>query len=109
MKGDVDIDKENEKENEEENKNNDEFTYDYLLRMQIRTLTLKIMQKMKEEYELKLAEYKVLESKTEKDLWKEDLDKFIKVYNKMLKEYLERQNDIKFNQNNSNKKKIKVV
>lgn len=77
---------------EEDEVNEDELSYDYLLRMQIRTLTQKRLEELKKEHENKLAEYKDLESKTDKDLWREDLDQFEKVYQKMLDDYLQEQN-----------------
>jgi len=78
---------------EEEEINQDEYTYDYLLKMQIRTLTQKVMERMMKEHEIKMAEYKLLESKSDKDLWMEDLSEFEKVYEKMMKEYMTRHNE----------------
>lgn len=67
------------------------FNYNYLLTMPIRTLTIKVLEKMRKEHEEKLAEYKTLEKKNEKDLWKEDLEDIKKKYLEDLKEHLEKQ------------------
>lgn len=90
---------------EEEEINQDEYTYDYLLKMQIRTLTQKVMEKMMKEHEVKMAEYKLLESKSDKDLWMEDLTEFEKVYEKMMKEYMAKQNET----NGSSGKTVKKI
>lgn len=73
-------------EGEEDDEDNHKFTYDYLLRMHIRTLTQKQMEKLRKEYEIRLGEYNEFKSKSEKDLWREDLDNFNKIYDKLLKE-----------------------
>jgi len=63
------------------------FNYDYLLNMRIRSLTLAKTNELKHQYELKLALFNEISSKEEKDLWKEDLDKFLVLYKKKMKEY----------------------
>lgn len=101
----------NDDEEESKEQESDKFSYDYLLRMQIRTLTEKVKNEMKNQYEKRMAEYKELENKTEKTLWKEDLDIFVKVYKKVLKEYMENMNNSVLNgsTNNSANKKTKKI
>jgi DNA topoisomerase-2 len=81
-------------ENEEENSNN-VFTYDYLLNMKIKSLTKKKIEELKKMYENKLAMYNDLDVKSDKDLWKADLNKFLDVYRGKLKEYNIRLDDNK--------------
>lgn len=80
--------------NDENETNHDEYTYDYLLKMQIRTLTQKVMDRMMKEHENRLAEYNLLESKSDKDLWMEDLVEFEKEYGKMMKTHMEKHNEV---------------
>lgn len=78
----------NENENESENEN--EFgSYDYLLNMKMRTLTKNRIQELEKLYEEKSAYSKMLEEKSEKDIWKEELEEFRKCYLKNLAEYNE--------------------
>ena len=48
--------------------------------MKIKSLTKKKIEELKKLYENKLALFNDLESKTEKELWKNDLNKFLEVY-----------------------------
>jgi DNA topoisomerase-2 len=73
--------------------NNDSFSYDYLLNMKIKSLTKKKIDELKKLYENKLALYNDLESKSDKDLWKEDLLKFLEVYRKKMEIYDDKMND----------------
>ena len=57
--------------------------------MRIRTLTQAKITELKNQHETKLALYNEIESKSEKDLWKIDLDKFLDIYKKRLKNYNE--------------------
>ena len=76
------------------NDNNEEnFNYDYLLNMRIRTLSQTKINELKSQHENKLALYQEIESKSEKDLWKIDLTKFLEVYKKKLKSYNELMQD----------------
>ena len=63
--------------------------YDYLLNMKMRTLTKNRIQELEKLYEEKLSYSKMLEAKTEKDIWKEELEEFRKCYLKNLAEYNE--------------------
>ena len=63
------------------------FSYDYLLNMKIKSLTKKKVEELKKLYENKLAIFNELEGKNEKELWKEDLNKFLEIYKIKLTEY----------------------
>ena len=90
-----------------ENNNEEDYNYDYLLNMKIKSLTKKKVEELKKLYDNKLALYNELESKTDKDLWKDDLNAFLIVYRKKLEEYNENMEDQIKNLNNL-KKNIKV-
>ena len=78
----------NENENEDDTlQNDDNFSYDYLLNMKIKSLTKKKIEELKKMHENKLALYNDLFSKTEKDLWKDDLNKFLIVYKEKMETY----------------------
>jgi DNA topoisomerase-2 len=75
---------------------NSTFTYDYLLNMKIKSLTKKKIEELKKLHENKLALSNDLESKSNKDLWKEDLTKFLEVYRARMKVYNDKMiNDVK--------------
>jgi DNA topoisomerase II len=87
--------------------NENSFNYDYLLNMRIRTLTKTKIEELKNQHENKLAMCNDIESKDPKDLWKEDLTKFIEVYKKNLKKYneiLKEHIDSDFNKKEKKKK-----
>jgi DNA topoisomerase-2 len=67
----------------------EEFSYDYLLNMKIRSLTKKKIDELKGLFEKKQALYNELSSKTEKELWKDDLNEFLVSYRKNMEEYNE--------------------
>ena len=73
--------------------NNDTFSFEYLLNMKIKSLTKKKVEELKKLYESKLALYNDLLSKSEKDLWRIDLLKFLEVYRGKLAEYNEKMSD----------------
>ena len=88
--------------------NEDKFSYDYLLNMRIRTLSKNKIEELNKQHENKLGIYNELLNKSEKDLWKYDLQKFIEIYRVNLEKY----NKIMESQNkkeNHEKKKIKVT
>jgi len=90
--------------------NDEKFSYDYLLNMRIRTLTKTKIDELKNQHENKLALFNDIESKDPKDLWKDDLNKFIEVYKKELKKYndlLKEQIQIEINKNDKKKKASK--
>tara|TARA_B110000483_G_C18206288_1_gene547794 strand:- start:102 stop:3611 length:3510 start_codon:yes stop_codon:yes gene_type:complete len=91
------------------NDNNEEnFSYDYLLNMRIRSLTKTKIDELKNQHENKLAIYNDIETKEPKQLWKEDLEKFLEVYKKELAKYsdiMKEHIEIEFNKINSKKKK----
>jgi DNA topoisomerase-2 len=79
---------ENEESDENEKKIIDnDYNYEYLLNMKIKSLTKKKIEELKKMHENKLAEYNKLNLKTDKDLWKEDLTKFIELYRIKLQDY----------------------
>lgn len=85
--------------------NVDSFSYEYLLNMRIKSLTKKKVEELKKLFENKLAVYNELMSKNEKDLWKEDLTKFLEVYKKNINDYNKRL-DEQINGLKNNKKMI---
>jgi DNA topoisomerase II len=60
--------------------------YEYLLGMSLVSLTLERIDKLNAEFEAKRSEYEVLQNKTEKDLWLDDLCAFEKKYAEMVEE-----------------------
>ena len=67
-------------------------SYDYLLNMKIKSLTKKKIEELKKLHDNKLAVYNELMGKTEKDLWREVLMKFLDVYRERMKIYNEKMN-----------------
>ena len=67
--------------------NDDSYSYEYLLNMKIKSLTKKKIDELKKLYESKLSLFNDLQSKSDKDLWKEDLYKFLEVYKSKINEY----------------------
>jgi len=61
--------------------------YDFLLAMDLLKLTSEKIKELNEERDVHLNELRILKSKTEKDLWLEDLDDFTKEYDKFIKDY----------------------
>lgn len=62
-------------------------SYDYLLSMPFKSLTKKRVDEMNKQYKEKTMEYNLMEAKTAKDLWRDDINRFINVWEKQLKEY----------------------
>jgi DNA gyrase/topoisomerase IV subunit B len=91
----------------DENDDNSSYSYEYLLNMKIKSLTKKKVDELKKLHENKLAIYNDLLLKSEKDIWKDDLNKFLDVYRKKIKEYDDKINEqIKtLNMHNSSVKK----
>jgi DNA topoisomerase-2 len=81
------------KEDIDTDEDNSTFSYEYLLNMRIKSLTKKKVEELKKLYENKLAVYNELFVKTEKELWREDLLKFLDVYKVKLHEYNNKIND----------------
>ena len=63
------------------------YSYEYLLNMKIKSLTKKKVEELKKLFESKMGIYNELMSKSEKDLWRSDLNGFLDIYRKRLKEY----------------------
>ena len=96
----------------DDKKNNDiivaeDMNYNYLLNMKIKSLTKKKIEELKKLFENKLALYNELNSKSEKDLWKDDLNNFLSVYKKKLEEYNNLMDDQIKNINNQKTKSTK--
>lgn len=79
-------------------------TYNYLLRMPIHSLSMDTLAQLRKEMEDKQAELNILQSKTEKDLYREDLDEFEQLYAQYLAEY----EASLFTQNETKKVKIAI-
>ena len=69
----------------DENDNN--YSYDYLLNMKIKSLTKKKVEELKKLFDSKMGLYNELQLKSEKDLWKADLNGFLDIYRKKIKDY----------------------
>ena len=64
-----------------------EPSYDYLLNMNLLKLTYEEVENLKQKYELKQTEFDDLNSKSDTDLWNEDLDLFLDEWKKDLEKY----------------------
>ena len=80
--------------------------YNYLTSMPIYTFTQERIDELKKQRENKNAELKELESKSEKDLWVNDLDVLLNKYNDFYENYLEQVKNEKLDKK-SNKTKSK--
>jgi len=89
--------------------NENKFSYDYLLNMRIRTLTKSKMEELNKTHENKLGVYNDLLHKEEKDLWKNDLNKFLEIYKVNLEKYNKIMNDQINKDNNKEVKKVKKI
>ena len=69
----------------ENNGKSREKTYEYLLSMQMRSMTKKKLDSLKKEVEKLREQIKDIKTKTNKDLWREDLAAFKIAYKKFLK------------------------
>lgn len=67
----------------------EKMNYNYLMFMRIQSLTKKKIEELERLHENKLAEYQRLESKTEKDLWKDDLYELREMIERYMREYNE--------------------
>ena len=91
--------------------NEENFSYDYLLNMRIRSLTKAKIDELRHQLENKLAMFNDIESKSAKDLWKIDLEKFLEIYKKDLSRYnaiMKEHIDSEIDKVNSKKKKTKI-
>lgn len=59
-------------------------SFDYLLNMKLWSLTYEKYNALNRDIASKQAELEILRNKTNKDLWKEDLEEFVKQYNKFI-------------------------
>jgi len=74
----------NEEKEEEEEEDLGSSGYEYLLRLQISSITEEKINKLGKDIENTRKQHEELTEKTEKDLWKEDLDNFCEAYKKYL-------------------------
>ena len=92
-------------------KQKDEGTYDFLISMPIYSLTKEKVDELLKEKEQKKTELEILESKSAKDLWEEDLVLFEGEYKKHIDEYCDYMsiNSKEFNYNKSSKSEQKKI
>ena len=92
-------------------KQKDEGTYDFLISMPIYSLTKEKVDELLKEKEQKKTELEILESKSAKDLWEEDLVLFEAEYKKHIDEYCDYMsiNSKEFNYNKSSKSEQKKI
>ena len=83
-------------------------SYDYLLNMSIYKLTFEEIEELKKKKEIKEADYNLLFSKTEKDLWIEDINEFKTNYIKYLNKFNIEYFNVNDNKKKSKGKKIKI-
>ena len=108
--GKEDFNKKNDDDNEEEDTSS--FTYEYLLGMKIKSLTKKKIEELKTLHANKLALFNDLMLKNEKDLWRDDLNKFLDVYKTRIDKYnkkLDEQNKVLAAQNKKKQSAKKVI
>jgi DNA topoisomerase-2 len=108
--GKEDFNKKSDDDNEEEDTSS--FTYEYLLGMKIKSLTKKKIEELKTLHANKLALFNDLMLKNEKDLWRDDLNKFIDVYRTKIDKYnkkMDEQNKLLASQNKKKQGAKKVI
>jgi len=108
--GKEDFNKKSDDDNEEEDTSS--FTYEYLLGMKIKSLTKKKIEELKTLHANKLALFNDLMLKSEKDLWRDDLNKFIDVYRIKIDKYnkkMDEQNKLLASQNKKKQASKKVI
>jgi DNA topoisomerase-2 len=108
--GKEDFNKKNDDDNEEEDTTS--FTYEYLLGMKIKSLTKKKIEELKTLHANKLALFNDLMLKNEKDLWRDDLNKFLDVYRTRIDKYnkkMDEQNKLLTSQNKKKQSAKKVI
>lgn len=82
-------------------------TFDYLLTLPIRSLTKKRMDELNNNFDNKQTELNILQNKTEKDLWLEDLTQLENIYQQMLIDFEKNYFDNTTINNVKNKKTVK--
>ena len=65
-------------------RNKENVSFEYLLGMQMRSMSKKKLEELKCELDTHEAKLKAMESKSDKDLWKEDLNEFETAYKKYI-------------------------
>ena len=79
-------DRDREEIDSEEDEEKGKSGYEYLLRLQIGSITAEKINKLQNDIDSNIQERDLLKSKSEKDLWLEDLEKFETEYKKWLLE-----------------------
>jgi DNA topoisomerase-2 len=82
--------------------------YDYLLNMPLRNMSKEKIDRIIAEYNEAKEQYDILYSKTEKQLWLEDLDNFVIAYNEFLKDK-ENEKNGNNDDNEEEKKEVKKI
>jgi DNA topoisomerase-2 len=85
-----------------------EPSYDYLITMQIRSLTKKKLEQLKNEHQALANEHDNLESQSELDLWKHDLNIFETEYNRSLDNHISEKFGDSFVSQQKRRIKIKI-
>ncbi len=86
-------------------KNSDEVSYNYLLGMNLWSLSYEKVEELKKQTEEKENEYKLLEKKTEKEIWLSELDELLEAYQKWYQEKYDEANlDVSFDLSKTSKK-----
>ncbi len=96
-----------EKEFPKLSKNNEEVSYNYLLGMNLWSLSYEKVEELKKQKEEKDNEFNILEKKTIKKMWKEELDELLKAYEEWYEDKYDEANIIisDFDSNKSKKAK----
>jgi len=81
--------------------------YNYLIGMSIRTLTKKKIEELKKQRAVREVLFEEINNKTNKQLWSDDLDKFVEIYEKTMADWVERMSTLETSATKSTKEKIK--
>lgn len=85
------------------------MNYKYLMNMKIQSLTKRKMEELQAKYDRLLAEYNELMTKTEKDLWKDDLFELRDVIERNMRQYEEEMDEDRKSEKKEKKKTKKVT
>ena len=96
-----------EKEFPKLSKNSEEISYNYLLGMNLWSLSYEKVEELKKQKEEKENEFNILEKKTIKKIWKEELDELLKAYEEWYEDKYEEANIVITNLDSKKSKKPK--